>query len=376
MVVTKDYFLSRMSGLFTAIWTRNSLLAIYGFAVATLFCPYISGAAITTRWIAIAIGPWLLMNGPTTGDTAAIGPRILMSGPKIGATALWLMPFFVWVLLSLLWTAQPYDGIGETIQWAIAIGVFLFGASVDDPKPLYFGFGVGILVAYPFGLFDPNADLVAEAAAPAFIAALVTRQWLLSGLLPIVLVLSHVQHHCAKGAILGATCALAVLFLHRSWKTGLIIVALGLALVGCLTYLTALSDNLERIHIWQDTYAGITLFGHGIGSFRYVFPDFASHINIILGTRPDHAHNDFLEILFELGYVGGFLALVGLGVILYRGRNIAEALIVVCVIGTSLTNFPLHIPSTLFMAAFALGRVCRLDSLCSQSNERRVLVPA
>ena len=278
------------------------------------------------------------------------------------------------MVLSLLWTAQPYDGLGETIQWAIAVGVFLFGTSVDNPKPLYIGFGLGVIVAYPFGLFDPNPDLVAEAAAPALISCLIYRQWLIVAGLAIVLSLSHIEHHCAKGAILGVTCALAVLMLHRSWKTGIAIVALGIGLIGVLTYFTASSDNLERIHIWQDTIAGIVWSGHGIGSFRYIFPDFASHINIILGTRPDHAHNDLLEILFELGWVGGFLALSGLAVILYKGRNIAETLIVICVLGTSLTNFPLHIPSTLFMAAFALGRVCRLDSLCSQPDKGGVLV--
>ncbi len=278
------------------------------------------------------------------------------------------------MFLSWIWTLQIYDGAGELVQWTIAIVVFIFGASVENPRPLYMGFGLGVILAFPFGWYDPNPDLVAEAAAAAFIACLVTRLWVPAAGLLWVLVATYVMHHCGKGALLGVSGALIMLAWHRSWRIGAVVTLVGAALIGLLTYRADLSDNTERWYIWLDTIQGFGWFGHGIGSFRYVFPDVASHINIVMGTRPDHAHNDFLEIIFELGYIGGFLALTGLMVILVRTRHYAETLIVICVLGTSITNFPLHIPSTLFMAAFALGRVCRLDALCSELDKSRVLL--
>ncbi len=324
---------------------RNLYLGLYGFAVATAFCPYISGAAITPRWVLMATIPWLLMSD--------------FYYPKMSwQTAAYLLPFLAWMMSTMLWTAQPYDGVGEAIQWCIAVGIILLGTTVENPKSLYLGFGLGVILAYPFNWYAPNPDLVGEAAAVALVACATVRLWLPALGLLVVLGLSH-----SRGGLLGVCCAATVLAFHRSWKLGAGIMLAGASFIGILIYLGAASDNAERLGIWFDTMAGITLFGHGLGSFRYVFPDFASHINIILGTRPDHAHDDFLEILFETGIVGGFFALVAFGVILARGRHYAETLIVVCTAGLGITNFPFHIPSTLFLAAFAVGRVLRLDAL-------------
>ncbi len=278
-------------------------------------------------------------------------------------TAGLLLPFLAWMLCSLSWSAQPYDGTGEAIQWLIAVGVVLLGASVVNPTSLYLGFGLGVILAYPFDWYAPNPDLVGEAAAIALVACATVRLWLPAIGLLVVLVLSH-----SRGGLLGVCCAATALAFAKSWKLGVAIALSGALFIGTLAYLGAASDNAERLGIWFDTIAGITIFGHGLGSFRYVFPDYASHINIILGTRPDHAHDDFLEILFETGIVGGFFAIIAFGVILARGRHYAETLIVICTAGLGITNFPFHIPSTLFLAAFAIGRVLRLDCLYREHN--------
>lgn len=337
---------------------KQWLLGAYGFTVAVIFCPHISGAAISPRWMALAIIPWLFLRTP---------PKIRWD--TIG----FLVPFLIWIYASLLWTAQIYDGANEAIEWTIAIGVFLLGASVEKPRLLYLGFGIGIILSYPFGLYAPNPDLVGEAAAVSLVALVATFQWgqsftaLLIPCVGTVLILSH-----SRGGILGVCCAASIAAFYRSWKLGALVTISGIVLVGTLVYLGDIRDSTERINIWQDTIAGITLFGHGLGSFRYMFPDYASHINIIQGTRPDHAHNDLLEILFETGINGGILAL-GLLIVLYKAQ-FAEALIVICVLGIGITNFPLHIPSTLFLAAFALGRICRLDYLFNTANEGGILL--
>ncbi|MCX7625896.1 MAG: O-antigen ligase family protein [Candidatus Sumerlaeaceae bacterium] len=60
------------------------------------------------------------------------------------------------------------------------------------------------------------------------------------------------------------------------------------------------------------------LWGHGIGSFQYVYPPahgeyFSRNPDSVLGTtirRTDVAHNDYLQLVVELGLIGAVLALV------------------------------------------------------------------
>lgn len=71
------------------------------------------------------------------------------------------------------------------------------------------------------------------------------------------------------------------------------------------------------------------LWGHGIGSFQYVYPKvqgeyFVRNPHSILwptGRRSQHAHNDYLQLLIELGLVGGLLLLSALYLYLRYGWN-------------------------------------------------------
>lgn len=64
----------------------------------------------------------------------------------------------------------------------------------------------------------------------------------------------------------------------------------------------------ERVLIWRDSWHMITkgsffeiLFGHGIGSFRYAFPQFSTSVRFAHLVCP---HNFFLQFLYETGVVG------------------------------------------------------------------------
>jgi O-antigen ligase len=76
------------------------------------------------------------------------------------------------------------------------------------------------------------------------------------------------------------------------------------------------------------------LIGHGLGAFQYVYPPahgeyFLRHPDSILGTtvrRTDVAHNDYLQLVVETGFIGTALLLTSLVLVLRRVRRAYRAL--------------------------------------------------
>ncbi len=117
--------------------------------------------------------------------------------------------------------------------------------------------------------------------------------------------------------------------------------------------------------------------GHGLGSFMSVYPPaqgdyFAAHPNsplYITTLRTPQAHNDYLQLLIELGLVGFALVLIGLFFYLRHGaqgmrklpdgepRVIALAFILMIAqqLANATVNFPMHVPPAAYLFAFILG---------------------
>lgn len=119
------------------------------------------------------------------------------------------------------------------------------------------------------------------------------------------------------------------------------------------------------------------LFGHGFNSFQYVYPKaqadyLANHEDTILhptDLRSDRAHNEYLQIAIELGFVGLFFSLLTLFLFLKKGQSslyeirdpVKKRLI--CAIYFSITayllhgfvDFPMQIPPLAFLFLFLLG---------------------
>jgi hypothetical protein len=112
---------------------------------------------------------------------------------------------------------------------------------------------------------------------------------------------------------------------------------------------------LTRIAVWLDSVGGLTIWGHGLGSFIIEFPKYQTYSDSS-NIRYENPHNDILQILFEFGVVG-----VGLiGAFLYRmGRVKPDAawygLLVFMVEG--LLDFPLYAPVTGILAAVCTGHL-------------------
>ncbi len=146
----------------------------------------------------------------------------------------------------------------------------------------------------------------------------------------------------------------------------------------------------QRLEIWSDTWrmcrdeAG--LIGLGPGQYRVHFPRFVRDSREIFNTSLNggvfkqvrRAHNDYLQLLAEFGWVGLFAWFWLFGrVVLGAGRTIKEALIgedwrkmslVLCLLTTVLAfavmmvfDFPSRMPATLLIGWVCLGLMVGLE---------------
>ena len=208
---------------------------------------------------------------------------------------------------------------------------------------------------FSFGLFgNPNALGIALALAIASgLAYCSTQAWIL---LPVYIAgLAYCQ---SRTALIGAAGALLIWLWSRSKALVLLTI---IAAVGSF-YLEwhGGSSMAQRVGIWQSTLMNLTWHGGGLGSFYHDFWLFPIHINATL-VHANHAYNDFLELIFDLGLGTIPLWIFLAGVVSEADRH--EALILLTYAITALAFFPLFIfPIGTFVAG-VLG-TCLRRHLC------------
>ena len=197
----------------------------------------------------------------------------------------------------------------------------------------------------PSGLFI-NKNFMAEAAAVVLIWLIAERIWWLAALVTPALALAG-----ARGALLALGIGLALeLRRHPSWLMGGLLVAdMVLFGMGMATHSSA--TTTERFDIWQESADSLGFFGSGIGS--YGFMPHQTHAD----GFSLHAHNDYLELVYELGMIGlGFLALFIRE--LWGPLNSARLVLIVFAVEACFA-FPSHLPATLAIAALVAGHAVR-----------------
>jgi O-antigen ligase len=128
-----------------------------------------------------------------------------------------------------------------------------------------------------------------------------------------------------------------------------------------------------RLDYWYDTVMAFNWWGHGLGSFWETFIDHAHRI-YQPADRPEHAHNDFLEIVYEAGVLGGVLgaAFIAACVVACRRHPLAPVLLAFAII--ALFAMPLRLPATALFAAVVAGHCVRaggnLANLAPASRNR------
>ncbi len=318
-------------------------LGLYGFLLAVAYLPATVGGALAPRWILAAIAPWLLL--------------LLPSQVPSPSWRVWPLAAFVfWFCLSSYWSPSPLDAGNGLLELGVAGGSFLLGLTLENEKPFYIGLGLGIVPAWLFGWFDPNFDLVGEVAAMAAVG-LGTFASPLAVVPLAVVIFGH-----SKGALFGVLAAGATFGVRRGlWVWG--IVGLGVVFLGVKVFIQGTASLHERLDIWRDTWAGVTWTGHGLGSLWTVFPFYAEHQDVVSRAAPMQAHNDFLQVLFEQGYIGGGLALVALVCLLWGRWRTRSGIVLIALCAMALVGFPWHMPITVVVGALAIGGLCRRDSL-------------
>lgn len=326
---------------------------------------------MTPRWVAqAAVVPIAL---------CFVGPIRLTHAHAFGTL------FCCWAGFSLLWTPTWFDSVDAAWKLGLLAATFALGSTLKDLRPFYAGAAVGIAISAivalaqfagyrflpevqtPSGLFV-NKNFLGEAAALVLVACAAHRmRWAIPGAL-LALMLTG-----ARGAVLGVIVALAAWMWpkNRNLTIALLCGVVGLSVLMVLTGY-GMAGIANRFAIWRDTLDGLTLIGHGFGSFYGLGPEYALRTDSYF-ERNAHAHNEILEIAFELGALGVTLA-AAFWALLLKGPATPERLILVAVTVESLFEFPLHVPTTGCLAMLVAGHLARgLPVLRGQAAPSRAI---
>lgn len=173
---------------------------------------------------------------------------------------------------------------------------------------------IGLILSSALGLYDSderrNRRLFIFLAFVFFVALVLTtkRAHLLCGIFAVGLVylLSSNQHRYLKAISIAALAALAVAVLAPLIPG---VEATIERLSSTFSSSTSFEDNVNnRTYLWDYALNGLSeapLFGHGWTSYCYRWPDGV--------TITYMAHNELLNLLYETGYVGTVIILLGCG---------------------------------------------------------------
>lgn len=321
-------------------------MGLFAFVVAiAMISPFPDGAA-GVKWVLLSIfvpAAFLIRRGEP---------------PTIGHG--FLLVFLWWSAVTILWTPVIVDGFYT--GWHLVLFAALTFI-VTDMRKVYIGAGIALAVNGLFVLvqmlgLDPvtqavppaglwfNKNAGAEITALVLIGLVLTtgwRWWLACS--PILFTLAAPP--LSRAPIVALCVAGALWIWERSRFYGYCAFGLGAAV---LIFLVTKSDRVVhgslRLKLWYDTTMELTLWGHGLGSFVAFQPWF------------EFAHNDYLQIMYELGAPG--LALFGAFLIYcLRGREPTERLVLVAFMVEGCFGFPLFMPGTVMVAALAAGQLLR-----------------
>lgn len=335
---------------------------IFGFILAICFDPTIWQGASQPRWALLAVALPLLVSTKL--------PHNLTIAHLFGGL------FILWSMITMIWAPNKWDGAGELIVLAIIAMSFLLGNRTQDLSRLFCGLAIGISVSaliilipalrfnsivsvYPHGLLG-NRNMLSEFGA-LIALGLIThgKWWYLPG--PLLAVFYYVPNviggQPARSAVGAFSVGIIAYIWNKSKLSAIVLSFAAFALLEAIFFSYHTSSIGERIEVWSMVWRSHTVLGHGIGSLYTVAP-YLTDLWDTLVNRIDHAHNDALEILFELGWPGLTLYAGVIGAALIYGDQ-KTIPILLGFLFISVVAFPWHLPTNAFIGAVLLGHGVR-----------------
>lgn len=347
------------------------LVGILSFLFTVLFIPGMAGAATAPRWAFLSV----------------VVPSALLyvRGAKITWAHVCGLAFVAYYFAALLWAPVFVEAIGVLWKIWLVVGLFIIGSRLENLRAVFIGAALAVTIssaitvaewnrwiAWPFvtdfgGLFL-NRNFNAEAAAAVLVGAVGYQLWwLVPGLLPAIYLPG------ARGVLLALALTGAAWLWVRSQLLSILLVA---GLVFSALYVGLSQQDTpavkQRMAIWTDTVRGSAFWGHGPGSFYIMFPKVSSD-GMTLTQRPEYAHNDAMEFVFEIGAAS--LLFFGMVFLLLQGAWRVEHFVLTAVLAMGLTSFPLHLPVTAALFGLVAGHLSRDRSALpvTESSRRSAL---
>lgn len=283
------------------------------------------------------------------------------------SAVVWLAAFMLWAAFSLFWSPDPRTGAIQLGKLGLFACVFYLARLVEFKIGLIAAIAV-VIIGYGHFWGEHYAGFGNENFEAELLLCLVPfllkpRYLPFLGMIIVMLATSD-----SKSALLVIWVAVLVyLAWKRMYTWSLCWALLPFALLVYFEPISPLESINSRIEFTFNTlllWISAPVFGHGLGSFGFLYPIVQGGAQEILGIptamRPGWfagaAHNEYVQILMELGVAG--LALLGwfLWCCVRMGRWGPErlCLCVLAVIGA--IGFPWQLPATMALAAICLGR--------------------
>lgn len=328
-------------------------------------------------------------------DDGVIGPRWAFLAAILPFAVLfvreWNLPIglcglLFWSIASFCWANQQLQAVYGFVQLDCWIFAFLLASQVEDLTWVWrmaslalvpsaalavldvLGWHLFPEAAPPGGLFSNRTvlgDVAVLATVGAFFGAQRPRDALWA--LPAALALGLAQ---SKGAYLALMMVTAG-WLWQHWRGGALCMIGGmLAAFFVAVAVPGASTSLdERLAIWGDSVSNATWLGHGIGQFYNDFPLDAALQDTSV-SRPDHAHNDLVELFYEFGPIGVAFLAIFLAQLEYSRRT-PETFVLAAFVVSGFFSFPLHLPASALLSAIAAGGLWRRRIVLGTSKPAR-----
>lgn len=345
------------------------MLYVVGAVLPVLFVTGWTGAASAPRWALLFVTIpiiWLFAKKQVLniGHYSVFGlvgaawiSQIFTSAPYDGLLAAMQLSFLA-LLTAIELTEKQFQRLCCCVAGGICVSsAIAIGQKYQIPWLAYpFGYIVA-QVAPPAGLFI-NRNVLAEAAGLLLIPMLAYKRWILAFcLLPAVLLPESRAVFLSLGIV-----GVGALWVYSRVLGG----AATILGIGIACWAVGWSSNVERLQFWQDTWRVLDFWGHGYGSY-YVWQPTLNTFEAYRNYRSEHAHNEYLEIWFELGAVGGVLVAAITLATWRRIWTVPGAMLVYMAV-LSCFAFPWRMQVTPFVGMFALGAV-----FCQRPDLERIL---